>query len=430
MAMISRWLPLVSIASALLIVTAAATASGAETPQRRTVVVLMIDGLSGAMIDSVPTPNFARIRTEGAWTHHLAPTFPSISEPNWVSASTGCWPEHHGVVSAEFFDPRLGLFNHGVDADWLTGCELLQQVAERQGVKTAALGWWGRYSRTRGALATYVSPERKVPLDLSEYASEPQRTQDIIHYLRLSEDKRPRLILAYFIGPDEEVHYHGLDSRQAREAIIRADTEVGRLLEAMNQLAYKDRVTLVIMSDHGHLPVTHLINVQRILRRHDIRARDVTTGTTSFLYFADKSDIDRAYRELSAYREFDVFRRESQPAFAHLGNSDRVGDLIVSAHPDYYMVDPGLAPWYLMPLALFGREIYPSPYLGVGLVSAHGYPPETPGVQGVLYAWGSGIAHGREIQGARIIDLHPTVTQLLGIQPGRPVDGVPIAELR
>jgi hypothetical protein len=405
---------------------AASFNTGSQAPCSRIVIVLMIDGLSESMLDSVATPNFARLRTEGVWTHHLVPVFPSISEPNWVSASTGCWPENHGIVSAQFIDPRLGLFNHDVDADWLAGGELLHQVAERQGVRTAALGWFGRYSRSRGALATYVSPERKVPWQLSEYASEPKRTGEIIDYLEMPEDRRPRLILGYFAQPDEVVHRDGLHSQRAREAIIRADSEVGRLLEAINRLPYRDQVTLFIMSDHGHLPVTHLINVRRILSRHGIGGRDVTTGTTSFIYFDDKSQVDRAYQALATHQEFDVLHRDNQPEFAQLGQSDRVGDLILSAHPGYYMVDPDLAPWYLKPLATFGRDIYPSPFMGVGLVSAHGYPPETPGIHGILYGWGNGLPRGREIKGARMIDVHPTVTRFLGIEPGRLVDGVPL----
>ncbi len=355
--------------------------TGSQADRSRIVIVLLIDGLSEAMLDSVATPNFARIRTEGVWTHRLTPVFPSISEPNWVSASTGCWPENHGVVSAQFIDPRMGLFNHDVDADWLAGGELLHQVAERQGVRTAALGWFGRYSRSRGALATYVSPERKVPWQLSEYASEPKRTDEIIRYLEMPADRRPRLILGYFAQPDEVVHSDGLHSESAREAIIRADSEVGRLLETIDRLPYRDQVTLFIMSDHGHLPVTHLINVRRILNRHGIRGRDVSIGTTSFIYFDDKSQVDRACHALAAYREFDVLRRDNQPDFAQLGQSDRVGDLILSAHQGYYMVDPDLAPWYLRPLAsIWPRHLSESLYgcrisIGPRLPTRHaGYP--------------------------------------------------------
>jgi hypothetical protein len=42
---------------------------------------------------------------------------------------------------------------------------------------------------------------------------------------------------------------------------------------------------------------------------------------------------------------------------------------------------------------------------------------------GVLYAWGDGIAEGVEAEFVNAIDLHPTVTMLLGIEPGIPVDG-------
>jgi arylsulfatase A-like enzyme len=42
---------------------------------------------------------------------------------------------------------------------------------------------------------------------------------------------------------------------------------------------------------------------------------------------------------------------------------------------------------------------------------------------GVLYAWGDGIARGREVESIDAIDLHPTVMRLLDVQPGQPVDG-------
>jgi arylsulfatase A-like enzyme len=44
-------------------------------------------------------------------------------------------------------------------------------------------------------------------------------------------------------------------------------------------------------------------------------------------------------------------------------------------------------------------------------------------MSGILYAWGDGIAQGREVSSVRAIDVHPTVAHLLGIEPGRPVDG-------
>ena len=58
-----------------------------------------------------------------------------------------------------------------------------------------------------------------------------------------------------------------------------------------------------------------------------------------------------------------------------------------------------------------------------GLKASHGYDPAIPEMHGVFYAWGAGIAKGREIQRLDIIDIHPTVMSLLGLQSGQPVDG-------
>ena len=59
----------------------------------------------------------------------------------------------------------------------------------------------------------------------------------------------------------------------------------------------------------------------------------------------------------------------------------------------------------------------------LSLKASHGYPTEEEGMPGLLYAWGSGIAKGRAVNSMQAIDLHPTVTHLLGIAPGIPVDG-------
>ena len=42
---------------------------------------------------------------------------------------------------------------------------------------------------------------------------------------------------------------------------------------------------------------------------------------------------------------------------------------------------------------------------------------------------GAGVAKGREIPRLDMIDIHPTVMKLLGLQPGRPVDGKPVDAL-
>lgn len=397
---------------------ALASASAGADPER-SVVVLLFDGFAPAMVTGNPTPALDRMRAEGAWTHHFVPAFPTISLINGVTISTGCWPEHHGIVTNRFLDPEKGLYDHSSDADWLLGCEHLHQAAERQGVRSAALGWYGAYSGTRGPLASVVSLDRSA----DERPTDDERGQQVLRELGRPDGERPRLILAYFQGPDEAAHMNGIESEVTRQAVARSDAIVGRVLDAIVQGGQAERTTVVVTTDHGMTPVSHLVNIARILRRHEIPARAISTGTTSFLYLDDGTDDDavaRAKRALSGYDEFEVFRPSQAPEYAHLGTGPRVGDLVVSAHPPYFIEDVEAWPAWLRWLAYVGPDFA---WAGLHLKASHGYPPDNPAVHGILYAWGAGVAAGREVSRIRAVDLHPTVTRWLGIEPGRPVDG-------
>ncbi|HUO87973.1 MAG TPA: alkaline phosphatase family protein, partial [Rhizomicrobium sp.] len=75
-----------------------------DAPER-TVLVVLFDGLSPAELDAAkPTPNFDRMKREGAWSRHLVPAFPTLSLINHTTFATGCWPAHHGIVSNTFYD--------------------------------------------------------------------------------------------------------------------------------------------------------------------------------------------------------------------------------------------------------------------------------------------------------------------------------------
>jgi len=69
-----------------------------------------------------------------------------------------------------------------------------------------------------------------------------------------------------------------------------------------------------------------------------------------------------------------------------------------------------------------------TPFTG-GLKATHGCDPAIVQMHGIFYAWGAGVARGQEIKRLDMIDIHPTVMKLLGLQPGRPVDGRPVEAL-
>lgn len=388
----------------------------------RTVVLLLFDGFSPAAVDAYSTPALDRMRREGAATHHMEPAFPTTSLPNHVTISTGCWPSHHGIVSNHFVDPERGAYDHQPDADWLTGCEHLQQAAERQGLTTAALDWVGAHSTKRGPQARIVGPDRvRCSSGRLVDTADAFRGDEVARILMQQPDVRPRLILGYFCGPDAALHRKGLDSDETRRAVEQSDAIVEHVLQTIDTLADRDRVTVLVTTDHGMAEIESVVNVRRILGRLGIAGRALSAGTTSFVYLDDPASAGDAERALAAgYPDLDVLRKGALPDYAHLGDGPRVPDLILSAHPPYFIEDIELWPAWLRWLADWGPDFIWSRF---SLVATHGYPPDAPGMHGIFYAWGSGIARGRTVEKVRAIDIHPTVAHLLGIEPGRPVDG-------
>jgi predicted AlkP superfamily pyrophosphatase or phosphodiesterase len=406
--------------AALLVAVAGWSAAGAaDAPRARTVVLLLFDGFAPALLQSASAPTLERLRREGAWTHRMIPAFPSISLVNQTTISTGCWPQRHGIVTNVFADPQRGQYDHSHDADWLAGCEHMHQAAERQGVRTAALGWVGRFSATQGDLASYTSAERA----FAEFPTDAQRADQVIRMLQLSDGERPRLILGYFGGPDSEAHFKGMDAAATLAAVSESDALIERIVAAIDALPFRNDVTLVVTTDHGMVPVTYNVNVQRILANHAIAARFMSSGTTSFLYFDDPAQVPAAIAALQSYEQFDVVAKDAQPADWHLGTGPRVADVILSAKPPYFIEDISRWPRWTQWLGTWGPEFL---WARFALKASHGYPPDTPGVEGIFYARGAGVTAGRELDSLRAIDVHPTVAHLLGIEPGSPVDGAPV----
>jgi hypothetical protein len=99
---------------------------------------------------------------------------------------------------------------------------------------------------------------------------------------------------------------------------------------------------------------------------------------------------------------------------------------MVSVHRGYFTFDTGFWPWYLRFGSFIGTGVAPSKRFG----GMHGYNPELePEVRAIFYAWGHEVQPGLELSGMRTVDVHPTVMQLLGIEPGAPVDGQARSEL-
>ncbi len=403
-------------------------APAADKPER-TVVVVLFDGFSPAELDAAgKTPNFDRIKREGTYSRHLVPAFPTISLINHTTYETGCWPEHHGVMSNAFYDPKLGFFGDkmGVsDADWHIGCEAMWQSAERQGVRAAVFNWVGRHSGTKGDLATYANPN--VPWEKRQ--GDDQIVADAILRIRDNGPNHARLIAIYIDRPDHVAHYDGVKGPKTGEAVRQVDAITGKLMAALSSLPPGREGTLVIGTDHGMIDVGPMINVGRLMNMFDIKAKQATDGATAFLYLDKGESADRVVAALNGSGHADAFvayKKGHYPAYSHLGSGSRVPDVMIIAKPPFWIVGPEVFPWWANAMGVnhFWSPVF-MPFAG-GIKATHGYDPNIVQMHGNFFLWGAGVKKGYRLPRLDMIDIHPTVMKLLGLQPGVPVDGKPV----
>jgi alkaline phosphatase D len=103
------------------------------------------------------TPNLNKIAASGVRADKIIPSFPTKTFPNHYTLATGLYPDHHGIVLNEFYDPERKVFyNVGErqtveDGNFYEG-EPAWVTAESQGLKSAALFWVGSEAVIKGIM--------------------------------------------------------------------------------------------------------------------------------------------------------------------------------------------------------------------------------------------------------------------------------------
>src|SRR4051812_33745935 len=73
-----------------------------------TLLLISLDGFRWDYLDRYPAPHLRELAQQGARAEGLVPVFPSLTFPNHYTIVTGLYPEHHGIIANEMYDPQLG----------------------------------------------------------------------------------------------------------------------------------------------------------------------------------------------------------------------------------------------------------------------------------------------------------------------------------
>jgi predicted AlkP superfamily pyrophosphatase or phosphodiesterase len=393
-----------------LVLALIAVAVQASEPAPPIVVLLSWDGMRHDFPDRGEYPGLARMARAGARAAGLVPVYPSNTFPGHVSLATGTWPDRHGIVDNHFLDRTRGEYRYEADADWLLA-EPLWIAAERQGVPTATYFWVGSESDWRGLGTRY----RIAPFD----ADRPERAKvdQILAWLELPDTRRPRLIMSYWRGADSVAHRDGPDAASVGARIAGQDAELVRLLEGIDGLGLWSRTTLLVVSDHGMTVTGGYIDARGALDDAGIEAH-VVGATVAHVFLERPADRERARAVLAALPGARLLD-EAELTRRRLRIAERNGDLVLAAEPpDSFSWPAGAAGALLRASVAAGHTI-----------GSHGYRPELPEMNGILYALGRRIAPNARPGAMHQVDVAATVAGLLGIAPPRDSEGVPIEGL-
>lgn len=115
---------------------------------RPTTILISLDGFRADFLNRNITPALNAFIASGVSPKYMLPSFPSVTFPNHFTLVTGMYPESHGIVSNQFWDPEYQeefyYTNLGVSMQpkWWAA-EPLWVTAEHQGVRSAIHMWPG-----------------------------------------------------------------------------------------------------------------------------------------------------------------------------------------------------------------------------------------------------------------------------------------------
>ena len=367
----------------------------ARASQHYTVVV-SLDGCRWDYPQWYDTPLFDQMASEGVESG-LIPSFPSKTFPNHYTLATGLYPDHHGIIANNFYDPATGRTYKLSDPATKTdpvfyGGEPIWVTAQKNGLRTVIYYWAG----------CDVNIQSIRPWRYFSYEDNPRLTYDqcvnsIIDMLLLPEAERPNLIMAYFDQPDYNGHDFGPQDKHTRDAVVKMDRLMRRLYEGIRALPIGSDVNLIILSDHGmtSLADERVVNLHQVLRDEWLTSADGNVPTNLYVH---PEYMDSVWNALSHVEHIQYWHKADIPTYLHYGTNPRVGDIVVLPDLGWVVCD-----------SLNGEY------------GSHGFDPFFSDMHAMFRAVGPDFAHVSRPH-FRNVDVYPLLCHLLGITHA-PCDG-------
>jgi predicted AlkP superfamily pyrophosphatase or phosphodiesterase len=405
--------------------------SRSSVPRAPHVVVVSIDGLRPEFYQSATyeAPTLNRLARAGFSFGALVPIFPTLTYPVHASIATGVSSESHGVVSNRIFDRTEGPTHR-----WYSKSDHLQstpiwKVVKKSGQTVGIARWpvsagadvdylfpevfhspgfnfskdWGliESNATPGLIDEVLGKGSSVRFDSLE--SLDQLTTRIAK--SIYQRHRPNLLMVHLVHLDSVQHMSGRDSSETRQALRKVDQQVAELIAAIDL----EKTVVFVLGDHGFRNYRKKVHLNSLFERKGwLTQKD--GGLDNWQVVAQpESGVSVVYRKDSAVDQ-QVLSLLRENAGGRYRVIDRAELDEKKAYPQALCAIEGIN-GYAMGSNLSGDLITEVAHTQ----GAHGQSPGSPDLHTGLFVYGAGVKQGGYQESASVLDIAPTLAQLLGV---------------
>nr|XP_032626599.1 ectonucleotide pyrophosphatase/phosphodiesterase family member 7-like [Chelonoidis abingdonii] len=307
-------------------------------------LLVSFDGFHWNYDQYVDTPNMDLLMKQGVKAKYITPPFVTMTSPSHFTTITGHWIEDHGVIHNLMFNPEtLRKFSHKATQNktewWDNGVLPLWITAQNQGKKTASFHYPGGGATYKGQSVNRTLVESFDHPDSNE--TEWRENIDMVMSWFIKENSD--FVTLYYGEPDKVEHRKGPETEDRKIIIQQIDRTIGYFVEAIEKHNLKNKLNVIITSDHGMITVKKKPEVQEILlsnyTKFSILVKFDILDYGGFGMITPKvGKEEELYQALkNAHPYLKVYKKEEFPEHFHYAKHERVLSILVYGDPGYSM---------------------------------------------------------------------------------------------
>lgn len=390
-------------------------------------------------------PNFKMILDEGSRVNRMKSIYPTVTYPVHATLITGTYPEKHGVINNEEFHvgqiaSNWNWFNQSIKVPDIF------DAAKKAGKTTAAVYWpiTGNHQNIDYLINEYCSLDKQADIHklFVESGTSEELYENIVkkHGEGLSvgthpdadnfcincacdiiRQYKPDVLAVHPANIDGMRHKTGVFSSAVTQALNDVEKHLEQLITATKNAGVFEETNFIILSDHGQMNITRVINPNVLLKEAgfietdsegkitDWQAYSHSAAMSAQVYLKDPSDDEvknKVYdllcrlKEEQVYGIGEVFTKNEIREKEHLN-----GDFSFVIETDGFTTFGN--DWNRPLVSPLDTTDYKFGH------ATHGYLPEK-GPQLVFIAYGPDIKKGVVLENGHLINVASTITKLFG----------------